>query len=163
MADAPIDVIVAAFEDEKGADAALKELKEAQKQGIIKVKDAALLHKDASSKLHVRETGDMTGAKGAVLGGVGGAVVGLITGPVGWAAIGGAAIGGLVAKLRDSGFKNERLERWGENLAPGSSAIVAVIEHTWVKDVEKLLQETAKEVISLAIEEKIASDLEKQA
>jgi uncharacterized membrane protein len=159
MADAPTEVIVAAFDDEKGADAALARMKEAQKEGVIKVKDAALLHKDEKSKLHVRETGDMTGTRGAVLGGVTGAVVGLIAGPVGWAAVGGAAIGGLVAKLRDSGFDNSRLERWGENLTPGSSAIVAVIEHTWVTEVEKLLQETAKEVVSLAVEAKIADDL----
>jgi uncharacterized membrane protein len=160
MADAPLDVVVAAFNDEKGAAAALAKLKEAQKEKIITVKDAALLNKDADGKLHVKETGDMTGTRGAAIGGVTGAVVGLIAGPVGWAALGGATIGGLVAKIRDSGFNNKRLEQWGTSLAPGSSAIVAVIEHTWVTELEKLLQEEAKEVVSLAIEADIAAQLD---
>jgi uncharacterized membrane protein len=162
MADAPLDVVVAAFNDEKGADAALAKLKAAQKEGVIKVKDAALLNMDANSKLHVKETGDMTGTRGAAIGGVTGAVVGVIAGPVGWAALGGAAIGGLVAKIRDSGFNNTRLEQWGANLSPGSSAIVAVIEHTWVNELEKLLQQEAKEIVSLAIEADIATQLEAQ-
>jgi uncharacterized membrane protein len=162
MADAPLDVVVAAFNDEKGADAALAKLKAAQKEGVIKVKDAALLNMDSNSKLHVKETGDMTGTRGAVVGGVTGAVVGILAGPVGWAALGGATIGGLVAKIRDSGFNNKRLEQWGANLTPGSSAIVAVIEHTWVTTLEDMLKEEAKEVVSLAIEADIASQLETQ-
>jgi uncharacterized membrane protein len=98
-----------------------------------------------------------------VYGGVAGAVIGVIAGPVGWAALGGAAIGGLVAELRDSGFKNERLEQWGANLTPGSSAIVAVIEHRWVQEVEKMLRESAKDVLSLAVADEIATQLEAQS
>jgi uncharacterized membrane protein len=162
MPDAPLDVVVAAFNDEKGADAALAKLKQAQKENVIKVKDAALLRMDNNSKLHVKETGDMTGTRGAAIGGVVGGIVGIISGPVGWAALGGATIGGLVAKIRDSGFNDNRLEQWGANLAPGSSAIVAVIEHTWVTTLENMLKEEAKEVISLAIEADIASQLESQ-
>jgi uncharacterized membrane protein len=162
MANAPLDVVVAAFNDEKGASDALTKLKEAQKEGIIRIKDAALLTKDADSKLKVKETADMTGTKGAVLGGVAGAFVGVIAGPVGWVALGGAAIGGLVAKLRDSGFENARLEQWGANLTPGSSAIVAVIEHTWVTEVEKIMREEAKDVASMAVEADIAAQLEEQ-
>jgi uncharacterized membrane protein len=162
MPNAPLDVVVAAFNDEQGASAALAKLKEGQKEGIIKVKDAALLTKDADSKLKIKETADMTGTRGAVLGGVAGAFVGVIAGPVGWAALGGAAIGGLVGKLRDSGFENARLEQWGANLTPGSSAIVAVIEHTWVTEVEKIMREDAKDVASMAVEADIAAQLEEQ-
>jgi len=86
----------------------------------------------------------------------------VIAGPVGWAALGGAAIGGLVGKLRDSGFENARLEQWGANLTPGSSAIVAVIEHTWVTEVEKIMREDAKDVASMAVEADIAAQLEEQ-
>ena len=48
-------------------------------------------------------------------------------------------MGGLVAKLRDSGFSDARLEAIGEGMPPGSSAIVAVVEHKWVEQVEKAL------------------------
>jgi uncharacterized membrane protein len=50
MPDAPLDVVVAAFHDETDANEALTKLKEGQKAGVIKVKDAALLTKDADSK-----------------------------------------------------------------------------------------------------------------
>jgi uncharacterized membrane protein len=163
MGDAPIQVIVAAFEDEQSADGALTKLRQAEKEKLISIKDAAVLRRDEHAKLHVKETGEMTGTRGAVYGGVAGAVIGVIAGPVGWAALGGAAIGGLVAKLRDSGFKNERLEQWGANLTPGSSAIVAVIEHRWVQEVEKMLRESAKDVLSLAVADEIATQLEAQS
>ena len=49
-------------------------------------------------------------------------------GPIGLAAtVGGAAIGGLAAKLHDSGFNDERLRRLGQSLQPNTSAILAVI------------------------------------
>lgn len=160
MSDAPIDVIIAAYNEEDGAKKALAELKAAQKEKLITVKDAAVIWKDKDSKLHVSETGDMTGTRGAAYGGIAGAVLGVIAGPIGWAALGGAAIGGLVAKLNDSGFDNKRLERVGANLTPGSSAIVAIIEHTWVTQVEKLLQEAAKDVVTMAIGDEVAAQLE---
>jgi uncharacterized membrane protein len=111
-------------------------------------------------KLHIRDVKDMTGTRGVVLGGVAGAVLGAITGPVGWVALGGAAIGGLVAKLSDGGFDNSRLEQWGANLGPGDSGLVAVIDHTWVRDVEAALEEDARDVMTLEIGDEIAAQLE---
>jgi uncharacterized membrane protein len=160
MANAPLDVVIAAFNDQKSAEAALKQLRAAEKDKVIKIEDAAILWKDSKSKLHIKETGDMTGTRGAAYGGVAGAVLGIITGPVGWVAVGGAAIGGLVAKLRDSGFNNKRLEEWGANLQPESSAIIAVIEHTWVTQIEKMLVDAATDVVSMAIGQEIATQLE---
>jgi len=78
MSDNPIQLVVAAFKDEAAAKAALKELKQAQKAKVIKIENAAVLRKDEKGKLHIKETHDMGGGKGAVLGGVGGAAVGLI-------------------------------------------------------------------------------------
>jgi hypothetical protein len=81
MSDVPIQLIVAAFNDEKTAKEALKALKKAQKEKLIKIENAAVLHKDAKGKLHIKETADMGGKKGATLGGVAGAAIGLIAGP----------------------------------------------------------------------------------
>jgi uncharacterized membrane protein len=65
---------------------------------------------------------------------VAGAAIGLLAGPalVVPAAV-GALVGGLAANLRDSGFSDERLKTIDEGLSPGSSAIVAVVEHKWVE------------------------------
>ena len=142
MSENPIQLVVAAFKDEKAAKAALKELKKAQRAKLIKIENAAVLRKDKKGKLHIKETQDMGGGKGAALGGVGGAAVGLIAGATLAApAVVGALVGGLVAKLRDSGFSDTRLKAVGEGLTPGSSAIVAVVEHKWVAQVEEVLAE----------------------
>jgi hypothetical protein len=102
----------------------------------------------------------MGGGKGAAMGGVAGGVIGLLAGPVLLAGAAGALIGGLAAKLRDSGFSNQRLQQLGQGLQPGTSAIVAVVEHTWVEAVQKELQEAAADVMTQEISADIAAQLE---
>src|SRR5260370_41949127 len=127
--DVPVQVIVAAFDDEQGAENALRELKEAKKEKLIGIQDAAILRRDAGGKLHIKETADMRGGKGAVIGGVVGAVAGLLAGPLVLATAAGALIGGPAAKLRDSRFPDERLQMLGTALTPCTSAIHAAIAH----------------------------------
>jgi len=161
MSDVPVQVIVAAFQDEKAAKDALAVLKEASKAGLIKIENAAVLSKNEKGKLHIKETQDMGGGKGAVVGGVGGAVIGLIAGAaLAVPAAVGALVGGLTAKLRDTGFSNKRLEAIGEGLKPGSSAIIAVVEHIWVEKVEAALAEAQADLTTAEIQAGIASQLE---
>jgi uncharacterized membrane protein len=161
MADAPVQLIVAAFQDENGADAALAQLKEAKKEKLVAIKDAAVLRKDAQGKLHVNEVGDMTGTRGAGIGGVVGAALGIVTGGATLALVGiGAVAGGLAAKLRDSGFNDKNLRELGESLKPGSSAIITVIEHTWVAELEQELQKAGAKVLKEAVAADIAAQLE---
>ena len=157
--DVPTQVIVAAFDGMDSAKEAFDDLKQLEKEKSIKIENAAILRKDHDSKLHIRDVKDMTGTRGVVLGGVTGAIVGVIAGPVGWVALGGAAIGGLVAKLKDGGFDNSRLEQWGDKLQPGTSALVAVVDDIWVRDVEAALKEEARDVMTLEIGKDIATQL----
>lgn len=160
MSEAPIELIVAAFQDEHGAEEALKELKAAKKEHLIKIDDAAVIRKDAKGKVHIKETADMGGGKGAAIGGVVGAAIGILTGGVGLVLAGaGALVGGLAAKLRDSGFDDNRLKTVGDSLKPGSSAIVAVIEHKWVQELEQELEEQGADVLTAAISADIAEQL----
>jgi uncharacterized membrane protein len=161
MSDVPVQLIVAAFQDEKSAAEALRVLKEARRERLIGIQNAAVLRKDAKGKLHIKETADMGGGKGATLGGVAGAAIGLIAGPALLvpAAV-GALVGGLAAKLRDSGFSNERLQALGEDLKPGSSAIVAVVEHRWVDEVERAMAEAGADAVTAALGADIAAQLE---
>ena len=161
MSDVPVQLIVAAFKDEKTAKDALEVLKKAQKEKLIKIDNAAVLRKDEKGKLHIKETADMGGKKGAALGGVAGAAIGLIAGPVLLvpAAV-GALVGGLAARLRDSGFSDARLKALGEGLTPGSSAIVAVVEHRWVAEVEKAMAEAGADLFTEALSADISQQLE---
>jgi uncharacterized membrane protein len=160
MSDVPVQVVIAAFKDEKAADQALLDLKTAKWAGVIGIQNAAVLRRDQKNKLHIKETGDWGGGKGAVAGAVLGGFVGLLAGPVGWLGLTGAVIGGLAAKLRDSGFSDERLETLGGALQPGTSALVAVIEHRWVADLEKQMGEAGAEVMTEEISADIAGQLE---
>lgn len=87
----------------------------------------------------------------------------LIAGPAAWAALGGAAIGGLANRLRDTGFPDARLKEIGEALTPGTSALVAIVEHRWVLDVEQHLRAAAADVMTEAVRADVAAQLEKQA
>src|SRR6185295_15534661 len=128
MPESPVDVIVAAYNDEQGASNALKELKAASEEWKVDIKDAAILKRDMDNKLKITESADRGFGRGAIIGGVAGAAVGVMAGPIGWATLGGAAVGGLAAKLRDGGFKDDRLRTIGEGLQPGSSALIVVVE-----------------------------------
>jgi uncharacterized membrane protein len=159
MSDVPIELIVAAFQDEKGAEAAYKELKQAKKEHLIKIQDAAVIRRDAKNKLHIKDVHDMGGGKGAGIGAVLGGAIGLLAGPVVLVGAAGALIGGLAAKMKDGGFPDSRLKQIGEGLLPGTSAIVAVIEHTWVADLEEALAEAGAQVMTESISADIAAQL----
>ena len=158
MADVPVQVIVAAFHNLSGASDALKTLQEAKHEKLIAIQDAAVITKDANGKVKIKETADMRAGKGATIGAVTGGVVGLLAGPVGWAALGGAAIGGLAAKLHDGGFPDDRLKQIGAKLTPNSSALVAVIEHQWVAEVEQELASQQADVVT----QELSDDIQRQ-
>ena len=161
MSDTPIELIVAAFNDENAADEAMKELKQAKKQHLIGIKDAAVIRRDQKNKLHIKEIHDMGGGKGAGIGAIVGGAIGILTGPgILLAGAAGAVIGGLAAKMSDGGFPDNRLKEIGAGLKPGTSAIVAVIEHIWVDALEAELAEAGAQVITQSIADDIATQLE---
>jgi len=134
-------------------------LRAAQKEHLIDITNVAVLRRDQEGKLHIKEPTDMGGGKGAAIGGAVGVLAGLVFGPVGLAMAGGAAIGGIAAKLRDSGFNDDRLRRLGQSLEPGTSAILAVIEHIWVTQLEAELQKAGADVVTEELSADIAAEL----
>ncbi|MGI9612332.1 MAG: DUF1269 domain-containing protein [Acidimicrobiales bacterium] len=163
MSDVPVQLVVAAFQNEDAAGEALEALKEAKRERLVGIEAAAVLRKDDNGKLHIKETSDMGGAKGAAIGGVLGAAIGAVAGaalavPI----VVGGLIGGLAAALSDSGFDDGRLNQLGESLTPGSSAIVALVEHQWVDDVRTAMAEAAADMATEELSADIASQLESQ-
>lgn len=160
MSDVPVELIVAAFGEEKAAKAALKELKAAKRAKLIDIVDAAVIRRDEKNKLHIKETGDLTGGQGAMFGGALGLTLGILAGPGALVAgAAGALIGGIASKLKDSGFSNERLQTIGEALKPGTSAIIAIVEHKWVGELEGLMAEAGADVVTESLKEEIAAQL----
>ena len=161
MSDVPVQLLVAAFTEEDAADKVFEQLKQAKKEKLIHIQDVAVIKRDADSKIHINEPKDWKAGKGAGVGAVIGAALGIITGPgVILTTAAGAAIGGLAAQLRDAGFPDDQLKQVGEALKPGTSAIVAIIEHTWVADLEQEMQAQGAQVMRQAISEDITKQLE---
>lgn len=134
---AGVGILVAAFTQEMAADEALKGLKEAKKKNGIKFDDAAVIRQDANGKVHYHETGDMSTGKGAAIGALIGGVVGILGGPAAIAV--GAGVGALAGAgiaLGDAGFDDQSLEEIGAALKPGTSALVAITSHAFLKAVQ---------------------------
>lgn len=149
---APMHLIIAAFSDATAAEKALKSLEESQDQKLIGIHAAVALHKDEAGLIHFEDVG-LTPAKGAVGGVVLGAVIGVLTGGTG-IALGalGALVGGMVGRRkRDSGFPVERVNQVAAALAPGSSAVLIVMEPGWAVVLEERLGLLGAEVLTVDI------------
>ena len=129
MAENPVQVFIAAFDNEGQAAAALKDFRSMDREGSIDLIDAVVVRRTADGKVSFEETADPSGKKWAKRGAIAGGLVGLIFPPslIVGAAVGGAG-GGIWGKIRDKGFKDEDLKEIGESMEPGSSAIIAIAE-----------------------------------
>jgi uncharacterized membrane protein len=141
MSSNPIQVFIAAYQTEDGAEAALKDFRTMHREGSIDLIDAAVAVHTADGKVKIEETADPSGKTWGKRGAIAGGVVGLIFPPsiVAGALVGGAG-GGIWGKIRDKGFKDEDLKAIGESLPPGSSAIIAIAEDRVVERLERGLQ-----------------------
>jgi uncharacterized membrane protein len=158
---ATLHLIVAAFEGQARAEEALKAMKESRDAKLIGVQAAVALRKDEAGQIHFKDVG-LTPAKGAASGVVLGAVVGILTGGTGLA-LGalGALVGGLVGrKKRDSRFSTDRINQLAASLAPGSSAVVIVLESGWVSVLEEKLTLLGADVLTAAVPADVAQHLD---
>jgi uncharacterized membrane protein len=135
----PLDVLVATYPSEQGAEAALRDLASAGHSGRIRVRAAVTLRRDTSDDLHI-----IDGYPGALLGGLSGVVIGVIAGPLSWDKLGGARISELAARLQDGDFLDE-LRHLGRRLPSGWSTIVTVVEHHGLRQAKQLVREQAIE------------------
>jgi uncharacterized membrane protein len=141
MTSNPVQVFIAAFQTEDGAEAALKDFRAMDGEGSIDLIDAAVAVHTTHGKVEIDETADPSGKTWGKRGAIAGGVVGLIFPPsiIAGALVGGAG-GGIWGKIRDKGFKDEDLKAIGESLPQGSSAIVAIAEDHVVERLQRGLE-----------------------
>jgi uncharacterized membrane protein len=158
----PLQLLLAVFEEEDMAGRALKALKQAKKSHNITLKAAAVVWRDEDNEMHIEETADPDGPRGALAGGALGAVIGLVGGP-GTAIVGGAAgalVGGLTAEVIDSGIPDRSLQVIGQSLKPGTSAVVAIIDDEWAAQTEQILAKAGARVLTGTLQAVIAEQLQ---
>lgn len=157
MSTVPIQIVVAAFQDEQAAGQVADALKDAKRAGQLSYKNLAVVRKDPEGVVKIKESGDMSFGPGAGIGAVVGGALGLFAGPLGLAAgaAAGGVIGGSAAALYDAGIPDERLEQIGDVLSPGNSAIIGIFEQVKVdKTTMKEIDQSAAEAV-----ESLASDI----
>lgn len=129
-------MMVAVFDSETVAFEGLSALKGLHKDGDITVYATAVLVKDASGKVSVKQVVEQ-GPIGAGLGMLVGSMVGLLAGPVGLAV--GASIGsltGLISDLNKSGIDVQFVDEVSKALGSGKAAVLADVEESWTEPVD---------------------------
>ena len=119
------NLVVLTFEDTHQATEAYEALKRAQGFGQLKIDDAAVIVKQESGKVEIKNQLD-TGVKwGAVGGGLLGLLLASLFFPLAGLAI-GALGGALVGKTLDLGVDQKFVRDVTETLKPGSSALFVI-------------------------------------
>jgi len=135
----PNELLVVAFNGETRAFDVLKNLQQLNHEHLIHLKNAAVVVHERNGKLSIHETQDFDAKQGAIAGALAGGLLGMLKGE----ALEGAALGvagGLIAsKVIDLGFKDDYLREIGNNLTPGSSAIVALVQFEHVDEAVRAL------------------------
>jgi len=148
MSDEHKDVLIAAYllEDlaKEDFDAVLK----LAQDKAITVEGVVLVQKDADGEVHVTETGDHLGHKGAKLGGGVGLVVGLFAPPLLVATAVGAAGGALMGKFAKHRLESGIGEKMDAALPPGSGGVIAVYDSDGADAVDKALANAVKKSVS---------------
>jgi uncharacterized membrane protein len=148
MSDKHKDVLIAAylFEDlaKQDFDAVLK----LAGQKTITVEGVVLVQKDADGDVHVVETGDHLGRKGAKIGGGVGLVVGLFAPPLLAATAAGAAAGAVLGKFTKHRLESGIAEKMDTALPPGSGGVIAVYDTDGAGAVDKALANAVKKSVA---------------
>ena len=133
-------MLVVIFDSESKAYEGARALQELQNEGSINLYSKAVIARDASGKVEVKQAGDM-GPIGTAVGLFTGSLIGLLGGPVGLVVGAGLGMyGGLVYDLVNSGVGEDFLNEVGQSLQPGKSAVVAEVYEEWVMPVDSRME-----------------------
>jgi len=133
-------MIVVVFDSESQAYKGSKALQELQNEGSINLYAKAVIARDASGNVAVKQEGDM-GPIGTAVGMLTGGLIGLIGGPVG-VAIGASfgMSGGVLYDLAHLGIGEDFLSEVGNSLLPGKAAVVAEVWEEWTLPVDSRME-----------------------
>jgi uncharacterized membrane protein len=156
-----LHIVVGLYNGEHDAEATLERLRPEYKDRREHIRAALALRRGADDLFHYTYAG-LSPGKGALRGLVLGAVVGLLTGGTGLILGGlGAATGALAGERRQArAMAPDRLNQIAASLAPGSSAIVAVVEDEIVPGLQERLAQLGADVVTVAVSDDILAQIQ---
>jgi len=134
------NMLVIIFDSEIKAYEGTKSLLELQQEGSINLYSKAVVTRDASGKVEVKQEGDM-GPVGTAVGLLTGSLIGLLGGPVGLVLgtyVGTA--GGLLYDMAQIGVGQDFLTEVERTLQPGKAAVVAEVGEEWTLPVDTRME-----------------------
>jgi len=156
-------MLVAVFEDESKAYQGSRILKELDAEGSIAIFAIAVIAKDASGKVTVKQAAD-EGPLGTAVGLFAGSMLGLLGGPLGFAVAAGAGtLGGALYDLAQVGVGGNFLDDVGQQLQAGKAAVVAEVWEEWVMPVDARIEAAGGIVLRRAREEVVDTQIERDA
>ena len=133
-------ILVVIFDDENKAYEGSRTLQDLHDEGNITLYAKAVIAKDASGQVSVKQTND-EGPVGTGVGLLTGSLLGLLAGPVGFVV--GASAGmfsGMMYDLANLGVGEDFLYEVGQYLLPGKAAVVAEVWEEWVLPVDARME-----------------------
>ncbi len=139
---------VASYSDATAANSDFQSLKDAESADEFKVEGAVVMSRDADGNVDVLEKGDANTdtSTGAVIGGGIGLVVGLFAPPLLISTAVGAGIGALLGHFTKKHEEKELGVDLDEYFPPNSSAVVVVVDDTYLDNVEAALANSDKRI-----------------
>ncbi|HET9658164.1 MAG TPA: DUF1269 domain-containing protein [Kineosporiaceae bacterium] len=116
------------FDDPDGADRAMKILKGAEHDRIVKVLDHATVRWPKDADLPETELGHDERLRGSVWGGFLGVVIGMLFFVPVLGGVVGASIGAAAKAMSGTGIRRDQLDRIRAEVTPGTSALFIVSE-----------------------------------
>ena len=133
-------MVVAVFDNDSAAFEGLRELRDLHKEGGVSLYASAVIVKDKTGEVSVKQEADK-GPAGTALGLLVGGLVGVLGGPAGLPI--GAYIGGLAGLLFDLGRFGVDLTFFDDvskALTPGKAAVLAEVEESWTSLLDERLR-----------------------
>jgi len=133
------EMIAIEYDDVPTANTARQKIIDLQRQGLITLRDVAVVEVNAGGKVKVHQSASTTGA-GAATGAMWGGLIGLLFfAPFLGMAI-GAGTGALAGKSTDVGVDDMFMKDLASTLQPGSAVLFLLVEEITV---DKVVQEMA--------------------
>jgi uncharacterized membrane protein len=120
------NLVVVMYDDQYRAKEVMKELKTLKENKQLEIDDAAYVTKDNTGHFHVHQEHSLT-KSGAVAGGLGGVIAGLMfTIPIAGLAV-GAAAGAIAGKASDIGIDDKMIKAINDDMRLNTSAIFLLV------------------------------------
>ncbi|HBX68325.1 MAG TPA: hypothetical protein DEH25_02765 [Chloroflexi bacterium] len=154
------NIVAFAFEGEETAEGMLGNVLKLEEQGKIEVLDAVVASRGIGKNVDIKQTQSAKGKftkRGAGVGFLAGLLLG---GPI-LGAVGGAAVGAISGSMKDVGIKDDFIEQIAAGLGPNSSAIFLMTQNADMEAVEKTLKPLQARVLTTTLDPEVEAKIKK--